>query len=104
MKGQVRPAGSIAPLGAIVFFALAGGILGMIDKHLVEAFAHGIETTMKAVPEAFFALAGTTFLGYAASRSYDKKGERELEARRHEAEAITEFSRAGPGADPMDGA
>lgn len=92
MKSIVRPVGSIAPIAFIVIAGVIGGALGAISQPLADGFAHGVQVTLGAIPEGFYALGGTAYLGYAAARQFDKNKDKEVEARTAEAGAIAAYA------------
>ena len=57
----------------IILAALPMGILAAFRPDVALNIANGFKFGLAAIPDAMWALFGTGYLGYVASRSYDKK-------------------------------
>ncbi len=56
----------------VILLCLIGAIIGIWYPEQVTTAAENFKTLLDAIPEALWALFGTGYLGYSASRSYDK--------------------------------
>ena len=56
----------------IILASIPMGILTAINPKIAVNIADGFKTWLGAIPDSMWALFGTGYLGYSASRSYDK--------------------------------
>jgi len=56
-----------------ILFSFPLGGLYIYDGNIAVQYIAGVTLWLKAIPEPLWALFGVGYLGYAASRSYDKK-------------------------------
>jgi len=56
----------------IILASIPMGILTAINPQVAVNIANGFKTWLAAIPDSMWALFGTGYLGYSASRSYDK--------------------------------
>lgn len=57
----------------VIALAVIGGVLGVWWPDHVKRAADNITLMLNAIPEPLWVLFGSGYLGYSASRSYDKK-------------------------------
>lgn len=57
----------------MILSALPMGVLFAFEPAVAHNIAEGMQAWLKAIPEPLYALFGAGYLGYSASRSYDKK-------------------------------
>jgi len=56
----------------IILASIPMGILTSINPQVAVNIANGFKSWLGAIPDSMWALFGTGYLGYSASRSYDK--------------------------------
>jgi len=57
----------------MILLSFPMGILSVIDIGMVKQIELGLKGWLSAIPEGLWGLFGAGYLGYSASRSYDKK-------------------------------
>lgn len=57
----------------MILFSLPMGILSAFKPDIATAIALGMQAWLSALPDSLYTLFGVGYLGYTASRSYDKK-------------------------------
>ena len=57
----------------MILSAIPMGILSAFDPETAAAIATGLRNWLEAIPESMWGLFGVGYVGYAATRSYDKK-------------------------------
>lgn len=57
---------------ALILWCIPMGILAAFKPETATAITAGMTAYLSAIPEALYGLFGVGYLGYAASRSYDK--------------------------------
>lgn len=57
----------------IILFSIPMGILGVWNPDMVKNIELGFQGWLHAIPEGLWALFGAGYLGYSASRSFDKR-------------------------------
>ena len=57
---------------ALILWCIPMGLLAAFRPETASAITTGMTSYLSAIPEALYGLFGVGYLGYAASRSYDK--------------------------------
>lgn len=56
----------------MLLFGIPMGFISAFDTNIASGIANGFKAWLTAIPDALYALFGTGYIGYAATRTYDK--------------------------------